>query len=165
MEAAQKDSDLLALYQEIILDHGKSPRNAGVIENADCRSDGKNPLCGDRVSVTTELDQGEAISDIKFDGKGCAISIASASMMTEAVKGLSVAETRLIFDAVRTMCSKDSSVAEAMQHIGEDLAPRLEKLASLSGVRQFPARVKCATLPWHTLISCLEGKTTASTER
>ncbi|MEQ9446932.1 MAG: SUF system NifU family Fe-S cluster assembly protein [Rhodospirillaceae bacterium] len=165
MEAVPKDSDLLGLYQEIILDHGKSPRNAGVIENADCRSDGKNPLCGDRVAVTTELDQRQFITDIKFDGKGCAISIASASMMTEAVKGLSVADARLIFEAVRTICSKEASVLDAMQDVGDELAPRLEKLASLSGVRQFPARVKCATLPWHTLVSCLDGKTTASTER
>ncbi len=165
MEAAAKDSDLLGLYQEIILDHGKSPRNAGVIENADCRSDGKNPLCGDRVAVTTELDQQQSIADIKFDGKGCAISIASASMMTEAVKGLSITEARLIFEAVRTICSKEASVLDAMQDVGNKLAPRLEKLASLSGVRQFPARVKCATLPWHTLMSCLDGKATASTER
>ena len=164
MQSVEKDQDILSLYQEIILDHGKSPRNAGAVERHDCRSEGKNPLCGDRVTVTAALDDDGRVSELKFDGKGCAISIASASMMTEAVKGLSAEEAKVMTEAVNTLCRDVVSPDEIMKELGEELGPRLKRLSALSGVRQFPARVKCANLPWHTLISCLEGVDNVSTE-
>lgn len=164
MQTAEKDRDILSLYQEIILDHGKSPRNAGTVERHDCRSEGKNPLCGDRVTVTAALDDDGRVADLKFDGKGCAISIASASMMTEAVKGLTAEEAKVMTGAVNTLCREVTSPDAIMEELGDELGPRLKRLSALSGVRQFPARVKCANLPWHTLISCLDGAGNVSTE-
>jgi nitrogen fixation protein NifU and related proteins len=165
MQAAEKDDELLSLYQEIILDHGKSPRNIGTVEHCDCRSEGKNPLCGDRVTITAALDEAGIVSDLRFDGKGCAISIASASMMTEAVKGLVVDEAKQVFAAVRALCTEEVSPEAVMERLGDNLRPRLKRLVALSGVRQFPVRVKCATLPWHTMMACFEGKSLVSTER
>ncbi len=164
MRTMEKDQDILSLYQEIILDHGKSPRNAGIIEGHDCRSEGKNPLCGDRVTVTVALDDEVRIADLKFDGKGCAISIASASMMTEAVKGLTAREARMMTEAVNTLCREATSPDQIVKELGDELGPRIEQLSALSGVSQFPARVKCANLPWHTLMSCLDGTGVVSTE-
>lgn len=164
-QTKDEGADLLSLYQEIILDHGKSPRNAGTIESHSCKSDGKNPMCGDKVCVTAAVDDAGFISDIRFDGKGCAISIASASMMTEAVKGLSAIEAANIFAAVRRLCTEDIEPELVKEEIGSDLGTRLDKLVALSGVRQFPVRVKCATLPWYTLLACLEGKDSATSER
>ena len=148
--------DLRTLYQEIILDHGKHPRNFRVVEHHTCKAQGNNPMCGDRVTVTAKVDAGK-IEDLAFEGKGCAISIASASMMTEALKGQSPETARKLADAVRDVCSGKSAPAE--------MQPYLEKLAALSGVRQFPVRVKCATLPWHALLSCLDGAGQATTEK
>lgn len=164
MQAASKDQDLLSLYQQIILDHGKSPRNAGVLEHYDCSSDGKNPLCGDKVTVTAALDDHGTINQIRFDAKGCAISIASASMMTEAVQNLTTDQAKALFEAVRALCSGSDSPDMVMAELGEDLGRKLEPLVALSGVRQFPTRAKCATLAWTTLLGCLESKTAMSAQ-
>ncbi len=150
-------SDLLALYQEVILDHNKRPRNFGELDGAGHRAEGNNPLCGDRLTIELELDGGR-ITDLRFRGQGCAISTASASLMTEAVKGKTVEEAEHLFDGFHEMLTGDPSVpAQASSEIG--------KLAVFSGVREFPVRVKCATLAWHTLQSALEGTAEpASTE-
>ena len=163
MQTTTEDQDVISLYQEIILDHGKSPRNAGVLEQYSCKSEGRNPLCGDRVTVTAIVD-GERISDLKCDGKGCAISIASASMMTEAVKGLTKSEATELFEAVHHLCTDEKSPDATLEEVGEEMAERLSRLVALSGVRRFPVRVKCATLPWHALKACLAGDTAATTE-
>ena len=165
MQAVAKDEDLLALYQKIILDHGKSPRNAGQLEVHDCSCDGKNPLCGDRVTVTAALSDSGVVTDIKFDAKGCAISIASASMMTEAVKGLTIDDVHLISGAVRKLCKEEIAIDIIKQHVGDALQSRLDQLSALSGVREFPTRSKCALLPWQTLLSCVDGNSAATTER
>lgn len=142
-------SDLLELYQEVILDHNKRPRNFGELPAADHRAEGNNPLCGDQLTVSLTL-AGERIEEIRFQGHGCAISTASASLMTEAVKGKTVTEARELFDGFHELLTGDPSVpAEAPAEIG--------KLAVFSGVREFPIRVKCATLPWHTLLAAIRG--------
>ena len=148
-------SDLRDLYQEVILDHNRRPRNWGAIADADRKADGYNPLCGDRLKLTMKMD-GDRIADVKFEGSGCAISKASASLMTDAVKGLTAAEAEALFQKMHDM------VTAPMEHGEFDSA--LGKLAVLSGVREFPARVKCATLAWHTMRSALEGAGSASTE-
>ncbi len=148
-------SDLRDLYQEVILDHNRRPRNWGAIESPDRAADGYNPLCGDRLRLTLRM-EGDRISDVKFQGSGCAISKASASLMTDLVKGKTMPEAEDLVDKLQTM------VTAPMERPAEDAA--LGKLAVLSGAREFPARVKCATLAWHTLRSALEGKGIASTE-
>ena len=158
---APLNDDLRSLYQEIILDHGKHPRNAHVLEHHTCKAQGNNPMCGDKVTVTARVEAGR-IAEVGFEGKGCAISIASASMMSEALKDQPLETARALFDAVHDLCTGRS---EAQNYAGDAFAPHIEKLAALSGVRQFPVRVKCATLPWHALMSCLEGKGAASTEK
>ena len=143
-------SDLLGLYQEVILDHNKKPRNFGELTAADHRAEGNNPLCGDRLTVELSLEAGR-IADVRFRGHGCAISTASASLMTEAVKGKSVEEAGHLFESFHEMLTGDPSVpAEVSGEIG--------KLAVFAGVREFPIRVKCATLPWHTLRAALRGQ-------
>jgi nitrogen fixation protein NifU and related proteins len=138
--------DLKDLYRDVIVDHNRNPRNFGKLEPADAHADGHNPLCGDRLTVYANLD-GERLTDVKFEGNGCAISVASASMLTEAVKGKSKAEVKALFDDVHALLTQqDANVDPA----------KLGKLASLSGVREFPARVKCASLCWHTLNAALE---------
>jgi nitrogen fixation protein NifU and related proteins len=150
-------SELDELYQEVILDHNKSPRNFREIVDANRRSDGYNPLCGDHVTVYVNLADG-VIRDISFKGSGCAISKASASMMTTELKGKSEAEAERVFDTVHKMLTGEMSVEES------DLE-RLGKLKILSGVCKFPARVKCASLAWHTLNAALKGSdNVASTE-
>jgi nitrogen fixation protein NifU and related proteins len=147
--------DLRELYRDVILDHNRHPRNFGRIENADGHAEGNNPLCGDQLSLTVRLD-GERIEDIRFEGKGCAISTASASLMTEAVKGRDRAAVRELFGKVHTLLTRtDASPDDS-----------LGKLAALSGVREYPVRVKCASLCWHTLNAALgqNGPTTVSTE-
>src|SRR6202035_5336585 len=138
--------DLKDLYRDVILDHNRHPRNFGRIEPADGRADGHNPLCGDRLSVFVVLD-GERVADIRFEGQGCAISTASASLMTEAVKGKSRSEALKLFDRVHQLLTDDAAPP----------ADELGKLAALSGVREYPARVKCASLCWHTLASALKS--------
>lgn len=148
-------SDLRDLYQEVILDHNRRPRNWGAIEQPDRAADGYNPLCGDKLRLTLRMD-GDRLADVKFECAGCAISKASASMMTDLVKGKTIAEADDLVGKLQTMVTAPMDVPE------EDAA--LGKLAVLSGVREFPARVKCATLAWHTLRSALAGKEIASTE-
>jgi nitrogen fixation NifU-like protein len=162
-QTSAPDEDLMSLYQEIILDHGKNPRNRGIVEDYTCISEGRNPLCGDRVTVTASVD-GSNIRDVRFDGKGCAISIASASMMTESLVGLNRDQATQIFESVKSICTEDTANSQRGSQISEELSQRLEKLMALSGVRNFPVRVKCATLPWYAFMSCLEGKSTATTE-
>ena len=151
--------DLRELYQEVILDHGKSPRNFRDVEDATAHAHGANPLCGDQLVVYLKVDDDKRIEDVSFVGKGCAISVASASMMTELVKGRTVDEARAMFERFHEMCTGDDSDDNAAL-----LDDDLEKLNVLSGVRAFPVRVKCATLPWHTLSAAMDGKDEASTE-
>ena len=146
--------DLKELYRDVILDHNRQPRNFGRLDGDARHADGYNPLCGDRVTVFVRLD-GERIEDIRFEGRGCAISTASASLMTEAVKGRPRAEVRRLFDRVHALLTQPDAAPDAA----------LGKLAALSGVREFPARVKCASLAWHTLNAALErGAASVSTE-
>jgi nitrogen fixation NifU-like protein len=152
--------ELRELYQEVILDHGKNPRNFHDIPDATGHAHGKNPLCGDQLVVYLKVDDANVIQDASFVGKGCAISVASASMMTELVKGKTVDQAHALFDRFHHMCTGDED-SEASADVGED---DLEKLTVLSGVRAFPVRVKCATLPWHTLNAAIEGKEQSSTE-
>jgi nitrogen fixation NifU-like protein len=146
--------DLKELYRDVILDHNKHPRNFGRLDPADAQADGHNPLCGDRLSVFVKMD-GDRIADLKFEGKGCAISTASASMMTEAVKGKDKAAIGALFEKVHSLLTRQNAEAGA----------ELGKLAALQGVREFPSRVKCASLCWHTLNAALDrGASTVSTE-
>jgi len=146
--------DLKELYRDVILDHNKRPRNFGRLDPADAHADGHNPLCGDRLSVFVKMN-GNRIEDLRFEGKGCAISTASASLMTEAVKGKDKSAVSQLFEKVHSLLTQQ----------GVEPTPDLGKLAALSGVREFPSRVKCASLCWHTLNAALErGASTVSTE-
>ena len=142
-------SDLAALYQQIIIDHSKSPRNFRKLEDANRSAVGDNPLCGDRLTLYVRL-EGDTLADIGFEGTGCAISKASASLMTAAVKGRSVAEAEWLFHSFHDMVAGG---AEAPAD-----ATALGKLAAFAGVRQFPVRVKCANLPWHTQHAALAAQ-------
>ena len=164
-QSAPLNDDLRSLYQEIILDHGKSPRNFRVVEHASCKAQGNNPMCGDRVTVTARVSPAGVLEDVAFEGKGCAISIASASMMSEALAGQPAAVAQQLFAAVHDLCTGKLDADQAKASVPPVLGDSIDKLASLSGVRQFPVRVKCATLPWHALISCLDGKTQTTTEK
>lgn len=145
--------ELKDLYRDVILDHNKAPRNFGRLENPSAHADGHNPLCGDRLSLDLRLN-GERVEDVRFEGTGCAISTASASLMTEAIKGKDRAAIGELFSRVHQLLTDQNAVAP----------PDLGKLAALSGVREFPARVKCASLCWHTLNAALEKGGTISTE-
>ncbi|HWW29999.1 MAG TPA: SUF system NifU family Fe-S cluster assembly protein [Steroidobacteraceae bacterium] len=138
--------ELNELYRDVILDHNRRPRNFGGLEPADANAEGFNPMCGDRLTLRLKLAD-DTISDIRFEGNGCAISTASASLMTEAVKGKTRAEALRLFDRVHQLLTDDAAPP----------AEELGKLAALSGVRQYPARVKCATLCWHTLGAALQS--------
>ncbi len=140
--------ELRDLYRDVILDHNRQPRNFGRLETADAQAEGHNPLCGDRLTVYLRM-QGDRVADVRFEGKGCAISTASASLMTEAVKGKDRGEIERLFGRVHALLTASDPPAAAGP--GE-----LGKLAALSGVREFPARVKCASLCWHTLNAALE---------
>jgi nitrogen fixation NifU-like protein len=150
-------SELLDLYQEVILDHNKRPRNFGRLEPSDRQAEGHNPLCGDRLTVYLRLED-DSVAEIRFDGLGCAISKASASLMSESVKGKSRQEIERLFEEFHQLMTGDPSVrGKASAALG--------KLAVFEGVREFPIRVKCATLPWHTLKAALDEETQpASTE-
>ena len=141
-------SDLRDLYQEVILDHNRHPRNFGELDGADRHADGDNPLCGDRLAVYVNLD-GETISDVSFLGSGCAISKASASLMTDAVKGRTLGEARRLSEQFLALVT-DADAAVDAALVG--------KLAVLAGVRDYPTRVKCASLAWHTLRAAVEDR-------
>ncbi len=153
--------DLRELYQEVILDHGRSPRNFRLIEHPTGFAHGHNPMCGDALTVFLIVGGDGRIVDVAFQGKGCAISVASASLMTEVVKGRSVADAERLFAAFQRMCTDDSFDLDTA---AEDDRDALERLQALEGVRAFPIRVKCATLAWHTLHAALAGESGASTE-
>ena len=147
-------SDLRELYQEMILDHNKRPRNFREMERPDCQSEGHNPLCGDQLTLYLQIEDG-VVKDASFKGAGCAISTASASMMTDAIKGQPVEEVSKLFESFRSM------VTDGLLNSPEDMG----KLAVFAGVGEYPVRVKCATLAWHTLSAALEGqKKSVSTE-
>jgi nitrogen fixation protein NifU and related proteins len=149
------DDAMRDLYQDTILEHNKRPRNFKVLANATAAQEGFNPLCGDRLTLYLAVD-GERISDVAFQGHGCAISTASASLMTEAIKGKTVAEADKLFEGFRRLVTRDGK-APSKAEVG--------KLLAFSGVGEFPARVKCATLCWHTLEAALHGgKPKVSTE-
>jgi nitrogen fixation protein NifU and related proteins len=146
--------DLKELYREVILDHNRSPRNFGRLDPADATAEGRNPLCGDVLDVTLRLD-GDRLTDVRFQGEGCAISMASASLMSEAVKGRSRDEIEQLYGEVHALLTGREAVGER----------ELGKLAALGGVVEFPARVKCASLCWHTLHAALaDSKAPVSTE-
>jgi len=148
-------SDLRDLYQEVILDHNRSPRNFGTLDDANRRADGHNPLCGDRLSIAVKIDD-DVVADLRFEGSGCAISKASASLMTEGVKGKTLDETRQLFERFHRLVTDPSAPVDH----GE-----LGKLAVFAGVRDYPARVKCAILAWHTLKAAVDDRhEMASTE-
>jgi nitrogen fixation NifU-like protein len=138
--------DLKALYQEVIIDHNRHPRNCHRLADADRMADGFNPLCGDRLTVYLKLRDG-VIADAAFEGEGCAISVASASLMTEHLKGKTESEAQAIFDRFRALVTGE-----------EEAGAGLDKLVVLAGVKEFPARVKCATLAWHTLTAALKDR-------
>lgn len=148
-------SDLNELYQETILEHNKNPRNFRDIEAADKQADGKNPLCGDALRVYVKMD-GDIVEDVAFKGSGCAISKASASMMTQAVRGKSMTEATELFDEFHRMVTGGLDVETEDNQLG--------KLKIFAGVLEFPARVKCASLSWHTLNAALHGEDEVSTE-
>ena len=141
--------DIKDLYQEVIVDHNRSPRNFGKLPGANKTLEGFNPLCGDKLTLYLKTD-GVDIEDISFDGSGCAISVASASLMTEAMKGKSLEEAEKLFNVFHNLITTDE----------EADIEKLGKLAALAGVKAYPARVKCASLCWHTLHSVIVGGTT-----
>ena len=146
-------NDLRDLYQEVILDHSRNPRNAGRLEEPSGTAKGHNPLCGDLITLDVLVEDG-TIRDVSFDAKGCAISVATASIMSDMLKGKSLAETQDLFQRFQDMLTGPSAAAEG-----------LDKLEVLAGVREFPMRVKCATLPFHTLRAALDNKSgTVQTE-
>ena len=149
-------SDLRDLYQEVILDHSKRPRNFEALEDTELKAEGYNPLCGDRITVYLDRD-GEKIARATFQGAGCAISMASASMMSESVRGATAAEIEEMFRVFHELVTGKRDFDSA--------SPELGKLAIFAGVSKFPVRIKCATLPWHTLRAALEHRGNAvSTE-
>jgi nitrogen fixation NifU-like protein len=146
-------TDLNDLYQEVILDHNRRPRNFHAMADATHRAEGYNPLCGDRLMLYMKVD-GDTIADVAFEGSGCAISKASASMMTDALKGRSINEGRALFDRFHRMVTTPPDKAV------EDLG----KLSALAGVREFPIRIKCASLAWHTFRAALDHQQRTTTE-
>ena len=148
-------SELSELYQQVILDHNKKPRNFHKLETANRRAEGFNPLCGDQLTVYLQMEEG-VVKDVSFEGSGCAISKAAASMMTQAVKGRTREEAQALFNEFHGMVTGE---------FDEEATPnRLGRLKIFSGVRDYPARVKCASLSWHTMHAALEGQETATTE-
>jgi len=140
-------SELRELYQTVILDHNKNPQNFGALEDANRSAEGYNPLCGDQLRVMLRIED-DAVADVRFEGSGCAISTASASLMTQAVKGKPLADALKLFDGFHEMVTADATVDVEASHMG--------KLAVFAGVREFPMRVKCATLAWHTLKNAID---------
>jgi len=151
--------DLRDLYQEVILDHGRKPRNFRRLDDATLTARGDNPMCGDRMELFLRTSPDGAIAEAAFQGRGCAISMASASLMTETVKGKSPAQAKEMAEKFRSL-----AMTGTCPDCGADLADEMERLAPLSGVHEFPSRVKCATLAWHTLNAALDGAKEASSE-
>jgi nitrogen fixation NifU-like protein len=151
--------DLRDLYQDVILDHGRKPRNFRRLDDANLTSRGDNPMCGDRMELFLKTTPDGAIADAAFQGRGCAISMASASLMTETVKGKTPAQARAMGDTFRQL-----AMTGTCPDCGADIAEDVERLTPLSGVHEFPSRVKCATLAWHTLNAALDGAKEASSE-
>ncbi len=148
-------SELSELYQEVILDHNKKPSNFRKLETANRMAEGYNPLCGDQLTVYLQLED-EVVRDISFEGSGCAISKAAASMMTQSIKGKTKQQAEILFDEFHRMVTGE---------LDEEATPNsLDNLRIFSGVREFPARVKCASLSWHTMHAALKGENMASTE-
>ena len=141
-------SELSDLYQQVIIDHNRRPRNYGKLEGANRQAEGFNPICGDHLTLYLRMN-GDVIDDLRFEGEGCAISKASASLMTEGLKGKTTAEAEALFERMHELLTGQSDVEAQAEELG--------KLAVFSGVREFPARVKCASLSWHALHSALEG--------
>jgi len=137
--------DLTELYQQLLLDHNKSPRNFRVLPDANCTAQGTNPICGDHCTIYAKMD-GEVVQDLTFQGSGCAISIASASLLTESLKGKTRAEVKVMFDRVSEMLTTGDSEAD------------LGKLSALAGIHRYPVRIKCAILPWHAVAAAVEGR-------
>jgi nitrogen fixation protein NifU and related proteins len=158
MSGTDNFDDLRDLYQEVILDHGRRPRHAHRLETFDATAKGDNPMCGDRVQVWVKYD-GDRLDHVGFEARGCAISVASADLMAETVQGRGKADTKALFEAFRTL-ARTGTCPEC----GGPLAEPLERLAPLSGVHEYPSRVKCATLPWHALIAALDGTREATSE-
>ena len=148
-------SELSELYQQVILDHNKKPRNFHKLENANRSADGYNPLCGDQLKVYLHVEDGQ-VQEVSFEGSGCAISKASASMMTQAVKGKTKQEAETLFNEFHRMATGELDEESEPNHLG--------KLKIFAGVRDFPARVKCATLSWHTMHAALNEEQSATTE-
>ena len=139
--------ELRELYQEVILDHGKNPRNFGVLEQYTCTAEGNNPMCGDQLTVYIDI-KDDVVSDVSYRARGCAISIASASIMSSMIKGRTIEEVHILFDKLHKLCTG--------QEVADD--DDTEKLRVLSGVSEFPTRVKCATMSWHAVDSAIKNK-------
>lgn len=146
-------SELRDLYQEVILDHNRSPRNFGELADATHDAEGFNPLCGDKLKLYLRIAD-DTVLEAQFIGSGCAISTASASLLTESIKGKSLAQTKILFHQIHAMLLDKQT----------DQSESLGKLEVLSGVKEYPTRIKCASLAWHTLVAALEQKTSATTE-
>ena len=146
--------DLKDLYRDVIVDHNRNPRNFRAMPDADRKAEGFNPLCGDRLTLYVKIED-DRVADVSFDGTGCAISVASASLLTESVKGRTVRQAEELFSKMHDLLTR--------QDVAVDV-PALGKLGALSGVREFPARVKCASLCWHTLDAALHQQPTVTTE-
>ena len=151
--------DLRDLYQEVILDHGQRPRHARRLESFDATAKGDNPMCGDRLQLWVQYQPDGGIAKLGFEARGCAISVASADLMAETVEGRSQAEVRALFQAFTEMARNG-----ICQSCDEELEPAMERLKPLSGVHEYPSRVKCATLPWHALLAALDNAGEATSE-
>ena len=152
--------DLRELYQEVILDHGKNPRNFRHPEDANREAVGHNPMCGDQLVVYLKVSADKIVEDVAFQGKGCAISMASASMMTEILKGKTEEQAHTLFQAFHKLCAGEDEDASVPAELEDDF----ERLMVLAGVREFPVRVKCATLAWHTMEAATAGEDEITTE-
>ena len=150
--------DLRELYQEVILDHGRNPRNCRHPDATTHAAHGHNPLCGDQLDVYLTVGEDDRIADAAFEGRGCAISVASASLMTETLRGKTRAEAQALFRKIHEMCTADDGRRHRLRR------RRFRTVGRASGVRQFPMRVKCATLAWHTMKAAMEGEADVSTE-
>jgi len=158
--AAKKD-ELYDLYRELILDHARKPRHFGRLDHATHTAQGINPLCGDKLELYCIVDESSRIKAVSFEGSGCAISVASASLLTDTVIGLRVAQAETIFDAITSRLTRRDDGDR--NDIDSNFETRYEKLVALDGVREFPSRVKCATLAWHALHSALNGQAVPAT--